>query len=555
MLIELHIENLAVIERLSLRLGSGLTVFTGETGTGKSIIVGALSLLLGERASTEAVRAGAARAVVEGVFEVSGLAELRERLRARGLDSDDGLLILRREIAVEGRSRSWVNGGAATAAIVGEVGRALVDFHGQHEHQTLIRADEQRAILDAWSGCEEQVGAAGAALLEVRDLSRRLDSLEEKRRSSGRRALELRDQAEAIEKARLSDGEEESLEQEAHRLAHADELARLANDLHQVLYAAEDAVVARLDDARRTLAHLIRLDPGLTEASGQLEDAFQSVQELGRQIGEYGSRVENDPGRLDEVRRRMDLLFRLRARYGPTLADVMRAGQAARSELEQLEGSVLDEKALRARLAEAQEAYGRLAAELTATRAAGAARLDAEVNRLLPRLAMQGGRFVTHFDPLREPGVHGLETVEFRVSANAGFEPAALARVASGGELSRIMLALKAILARHDRLATLVFDEIDSGIGGATAAVVAERLREVAAHHQVFVVTHLPQIAALADHHLAVRKDDARGRASTSVDVLEGEVRVAELARMLGGDAASETGRAHARALLARRQD
>jgi DNA repair protein RecN (Recombination protein N) len=552
MLIELHIENLAVIERLSLRLGSGLTVFTGETGTGKSIIVGALSLLLGERASTEAVRAGAARAVVEGVFDVSGLDGLRERLKARGLDTDDGLLILRREIAVEGRSRSWVNGGAATAALVGEIGRALVDFHGQHEHQTLIRADEQRAILDAWSGCEDRVGAAGAALLEVRDLSRRLDSLEEKRRSIGRRVLELRDQAEAIEKARLSDGEEERLEQEAHRLAHADELARLANDLHQVLYAADDAVGARLDDARRTLAHLLRLDPGLSEAARQLEDAFQSVQELGRQLGEYGSRVENDPGRLDELRRRMDLLFRLRARYGPTLADVIRAGQAARSELEQLEGSALDEKALRARLAEAHAAYDRLAAELSAMRAEGAARLDAEVNRLLPRLAMEGGRFVTHFERLREPGAHGLETVEFRVSANAGFEPAALARVASGGELSRIMLALKAILARHDRLATLVFDEIDSGIGGATAAVVAERLRDVAGHHQVFVVTHLPQIAALADHHLAVRKDDAGGRAATSVDALEGEVRVAELARMLGGDAASETGRAHARALLTR---
>ncbi len=555
MLIEVRIENLAVIEDISVRLGEGLTVFTGETGAGKSIIVGALSLLLGERASSESVRAGARRAVVEGVFDVSRVPDIDALLDSHGLDTDDGLLILRREVAAEGRSRAWINGAGATAGLVGEIGRALVDLHGQHEHQTLLRNDEQRAILDDWASSRDLAARTATAFRNVRDIAARLEALEARRRSIEQRTAELQRQAEEIENAAPREDEEEELESEAHRLAHAEELSRLASRLHASLYAAEDAVGARLDEARRTLAQLVRLDPSLEESSKQLDEAFHTLQELGRQMGEYASRVEDDPERMERVRRRQDLLFRLKARYGPTLANVMSHGRAARAELDELGASSLDESRLRAALDTARREHVRHSADLTVRRRKGAKRLDTEMNRLLPALAMPGGRFVTRLDPLDAPGAQGGESVEFLVSANPGFEPGPLVRVASGGELSRIMLALKAILARHDRLSTLIFDEIDAGIGGAAAVVVAERLRDVAKHHQVFVVTHLPQIAAIADHHLYVEKEERGGRASTTVSVLEKEDRVGEIARMLGGESDSGTGRAHARALLERRVD
>lgn len=555
MLIELRIENLAVIEELSVRFGDGLTVFTGETGAGKSIIVGALSLLLGERASSESVRAGARRAVVEGVFDVSRVPDIDALLDRHGLETDDGLLILRREVPAEGRSRAWINGAGVTAGLVGTIGQALVDLHGQHEHQTLLRTDEQRAILDGWAGSRDLAARTASAHRNVRDIAARLEALEARRRSIGQRTAELQRQAEEIEKVGPRDGEEEELEQEAHRLAHAEDLSRLASRLHASLYAAEDAVGARLDEARRTVAQLVRLDSALEESSKQLDEAFYVLQELGRQMGEYASRVEDDPERLDRVRRRQDLLFRLKTRYGPTLADVVAHGRAARAELDELGASSLDESKLRTELEAARQEHSRLVADLTARRRKGAKRLDAEMNGLLPALAMPGGRFVTLLEPLDAPGAQGGEAIEFHVSANPGFQPGPLDRVASGGELSRIMLALKAILARHDRLATLIFDEIDAGIGGAAAVVVAERLRDVAKHHQVFVVTHLPQIAAIADHHLHVEKEERGGRASTAVSVLEEEDRVGEIARMLGGESDSGTGRAHARALLERRLD
>jgi DNA repair protein RecN (Recombination protein N) len=553
MLIELHIENLAVIENLSIRLAGGLTAFTGETGAGKSIMVGALALLLGERASTDTVREGAPRAVVEGVFDISGAPAVRAALEARGLATEEGLLILRREIASAGRSRAWVNGGAATAGLVGEIGRALVDLHGQHEHQTLLRAEEQRAILDDWGGSGELAAGTQAAHALVLDGVARLRLLEERRQAIAQRASLLRHQADEIGKARLDPGEEAELEREAHRLTHAEELTRLASRLHHALYASDDAVAARLDDARRTLSQLVRLDSDLARATSPLDEAFHTIQELGRQLGDYAARIEHDPSRLDSLRRRQDLIFRLKSKYGPLLENVIRTGASARFELDQLEASQLDEAALRQDLAAAQAEHARLTEALGRQRREAAGRLDRALNALLPELAMPGARFVTHFEPFPEPGPHGPEAVEFRVAANAGFEPGPLSRVASGGELSRIMLALKAILARHDRLSTLVFDEIDVGIGGAAAVVVADRLREVARHHQVFVVTHLPQIAALADHQLRVSKDERGGRARTSVHAVDGEDRIEEIARMLGGETAGETARAHARALLERR--
>jgi len=549
MLLELRIQDFAVIDRVAVRLAPGLNVLTGETGAGKSIIVGALSLLLGERASAELVRAGADRAVVEGVFDVAERPDVLELLADQGLEADDGHLILRREVSATGRGRAWVCGAATTAAFVGELGRRLVDLHGQHEHQTLLRPDEQRAILDAYAestALAEAVRSAHARLLECR---RELQELERRRAAAEQRADLLRYQVEEIEAARLREDEEELLEAEAQRLEHAEDLARLSGTLYQALYAGEDAVTERLGELRRTLDHLIRIDPTQAEARDLLESALYTLDELGRRMGEYAARIEHDPARLDEIRRRQDLLFRLRTKYGPTLADVIATGRRAREELDILDRSALDRRSLEKEEAKARAELERLAGELSARRAAAATRLAEEVGDLLPELGL-AGRFEVALEPLAEIGAAGAEAVEFRVALNVGFEPRPLARVASGGELSRVMLALKTILARLDRVPSLVFDEIDAGIGGVTANRVAANLRRVAECHQVFVITHLPQIAARADHHLRVEKLEVGGRVATRLTELTGEERVRELARMLGGDPESAASLEHARELL-----
>ncbi len=551
MLIELRIENFAVIEHLSTRLQPGLTVLTGETGAGKSIIVGALSLLLGERASSETVRAGAERAVVEGVFDVAGRADIDALLREQGLETEAGLLILRREVAAEGRNRAWVNGAASTASLVGALGGRLVDLHGQHEHQALLGAEAQRDILDAFAGQLDATERLRAAYGELRQAREALDSLESRRREVEQRADFLRFQAEEIEAAQVDAGEEARLEEESRRLEHAEDLARLSETLHQALYEGETSVAEVLGGLRRSLDQLVEIDAGQAGARDLLETAYYNVDELGRRMGDYASGVEHDPGRLDAIQRRQDLLYRLKNKYGPTLADVVETGRAARRELELLERGTFERKTLEKRVAEARATFDALAAELTAARRAAGDRLALEVQEVLPALGLEGARFDVALRTLPEPGPGGAERVEFLVTVNVGFEPRSLARVASGGELSRIMLALKTILARVDAVPTLVFDEIDVGIGGRVGAQIGVRLAEVGRRHQVFAITHLPQIASRADHHLLVRKEESGGMTRTMLEELNGERRVQELARMLGGDPESDTSLDHARELLA----
>jgi len=551
MLIELRIENLAVIDRLAVRVEPGLSVLTGETGAGKSIVVGALSLLLGERASTESVRAGAPRAVVEAAFDVRTMPDVRAMLAERGIEVEEDLVVLRREIVVEGRSRAWINGAASTAGFVGQVGRLLVDLHGQHDHQSLLEPSEQREILDAFGGCIALRQDVKSAYARVRDCEERLNTLETQQRDAANRAERLREQADEIEKARLRPGEESELDVEAHRLSHAEELSTLAARLHDQLYAAEHAVAGRIDELRRTLAQLLKFDPALTDWQRTLDDAYFGVQELGREMGEYAARIEADPRRLEAIRLRQDQLYRLKQRYGATVEEVIEAGRRARAELERLAGATAEQDAVARELEAARRENAQLCAALSDRRGQAAQRLDDEMNAALPQLGLAEARFVTARVPLAEPSSHGSESVEFRVTVNAGFEPAALSRVASGGELSRIMLALKSILARQDHVPTLIFDEIDAGTGGRAAHRVAERLQAVAAHHQVLVVTHLAQVASRANHHLLVDKRSDGERASVDVAALDGDARVREIARLLGGDPESRVSQAHARELLA----
>lgn len=551
MLIELRIRDYAVIEDLRLELGPGLTVLSGETGAGKSIIVGALSLLLGERASSDVVRAGAPRARVEAVFDVTGREGVWARLREAGVEGEEGLLILSREVASEGRNRAWVNGSPATAGLVGELGRELVHLHGQHEHQALLRPEDQRGVLDAFAGNGEVVAAVRTLHGQGSALRRELETLDRRRAELAAREDFLRFQWEEIRRARIEVGEDLRLEEELRRLEHAEELLAGSREVAEALYSGEGSISDLLAGLRARLRGLALVDGELEESATLLDQAYHDVVEVGRSLERYASSVELDPGRLEAVRSRLDLLHRLKRKYGPGLAEVAATEDRLRRELDELEGAGEGHSELSARLSAVTEQLRDVAGRLGASRREAAGRLARAVEEILPGLGMEGARLEVRVDPLDEVGPAGAERVEFLASLNAGFDPRPLARIASGGELSRVMLALTSILARADQVPTLVFDEVDAGVGGTVAVALAERLREVARRHQVFVITHLAQVASRADRHLLVKKVPRSGLTRAQVCRLEGEGRVLELARMLGGDPGSAASREHARELLA----
>ena len=550
MLTELRIKNFAIIESLTLPLARGFNVLSGETGAGKSIVVGALGLLLGERASAELIRTGSDRATVEGTFDVAGREDLARVLDERGIEVDEQTVVLKREIAAGGRARAWVNGTTVTAGVLAEIGRLLVNLHGQHEAQSLLDAESQRRILDAFGGATahaESVRAAAAELAavrqEMRDLARRRDDAE-------RRADYLRHVAREIEEAHLVAGEDERLEEEARRLEHAEELRTLAEGAAQALDEGEEGVLVQLAAVHRALGALARIDPSLARLAELYDTAFYALEELSRELDAYQGTVELDPERLAEVQRRRDVLFRLCKKYGPGLADVIEQGRQARVELDLVDSAGLDLLGLQSREVATRERLVAAAAELTRLRQAAAERLARAVEAVFPDLGMADGRFLAALVPRDEPGATGAEDVEFRVALNVGHDARPLARVASGGELSRVMLALKTILARLDRVPTLVFDEVDAGIGGRVGLMVGETMRRVAEHHQVFAISHLPQLAARAHHHILVQKGARAGVTTADCRVLAGDDRVREVARMLGGDPESAVSQAHATELL-----
>jgi len=550
MLTELRIRNFAIIESLTLPLARGFNVLSGETGAGKSIIVGALGLLLGERASTDLIRTGADRATVEGVFDVADRPEIAVLLDERGIDAEESFVVLKREIVAAGRARAWVNGTTVSAAILAEVGRLLVNLHGQHEAQTLLDPDAQRRILDAFAGATESASAVRDAYDSLAHVRREIADLRRRRADAEKRADYLRHVVQEIETAKLTDGEDVRLEDEARRLENAEELRALSTTIVESIEGEDDSALQRLASIERVLSAIQRVDPTLARLQELYDTAYYNLEALAREMSEYEASVELDPARLEEVRRRRDLLYRLTKKYGPTLLDVIEAGRTARGELDLVDSADLDLRTLEDRERTASQALLERSAALSALRAQASQRLGRAVDDVLPELGMPDGRFNAALVPLREIGADGAESVEFRVSLNVGHEERPLARVASGGELSRVMLALKTILARLDRVPTLIFDEVDAGIGGRVGLQVGETMRRVASYHQVFAITHLPQIAARAHHHILVSKGARGGVTTADVAVLDGGTRIAELARMLGGDPESEVSRAHARELL-----
>jgi DNA repair protein RecN (Recombination protein N) len=549
MLIELRIRNFAIIESLSLPLGPGFNVLSGETGAGKSIIVGALGLLLGERASADLIRSGQDRATVEGVFDVGDRRELLARLDTHGIECEDSLVVLKREVAA-GRARAWVNGSTVTAAVLAEIGRSLVNLHGQHEAQSLLDAASQRAILDAFGDALADADAVAVGFGALSAIRHEISDLEARTREAQRRADYLRHVAHEIEDTRLVEGEDVRLEEEANRLENAEELRGLSESAVAALTGEEQGILAQLGALDRLLRQLQRLDPTTGALQESYDAAYYALDAVARELERYQRGVDLDPHRLDEVRRRRDVLFGLIRKYGPSLGDVIRQGRDARRELDLIDSSDHDREALRAREVAAVAALERGGRALTAKRTAAASRLARAVDEVLPELGMPDGHLEVVLVPRGDIGADGAEDVEFRVALNVGHDARPLARVASGGELSRVMLALKTILARLDHVPTLVFDEVDAGIGGRVGLQVGDTLRRVAAHHQVFAITHLAQIAARAHHHIRVSKDASGGVTTADVAVLQGDARIGEVARMLGGDPESALSRAHAAELL-----
>ncbi|HMG13238.1 MAG TPA: DNA repair protein RecN [Gemmatimonadaceae bacterium] len=550
MLTELRIKNFAIIEQVTLPLGEGFNVLSGETGAGKSIIVGALGLLLGERASADLIRSGAEKATVEGVFDVSNVKGIAALADERGIEVEDDTLVLKREIAANGRGRAWINGTTVSATVLAEIGRQLVNLHGQHDAQTLLDGESQRRILDAFGGAESQAGLVRETYAELSGVRREISSLTSRRAEAEKRADYLRHVAKEIEDARLSPGEDTRLEDEARVLENADELRTLASSLSEVLSGEDASVLSQLGAAQRPLTAIERIDSSAARMQELFDAGFYALQELARSVEDYAGSVDLDPARLGDVRQRRDRLFGLLKKYGPTLDNVIEAGRSARSELDLIDTAQFDLANLTARESDARRRLSAAAEQLSDMRLTAAKKLAKAVDALLPPLGMPDGHFSVSLIARDESTAEGAEDIEFRVALNVGHEDRPLARVASGGELSRVMLALKTILARVDRVPTLIFDEVDAGIGGRVGLQVGDTLRRVAKEHQVFAISHLPQIAARAHHHIVVAKGAKGGVTTADITVLSGTSRVNEIARMLGGDPESKVSRAHAKELL-----
>jgi DNA repair protein RecN (Recombination protein N) len=550
MLTELRIKNFAIIESLTLPLAPGFNVLSGETGAGKSIIVGALSMLLGERANADMIRTGADRATVEGTFDLGKDGSLSAILDERGFEVEDGVVVLKREVASVGRGRAWINGTSVSATVLADIGRLLVDLHGQHEAQTLLDADSQRSILDAFAAATERAASVRAAFDELTMIRRTISDLTKRRGDAEKRADYLRHVTKEIEDAKVKPGEDERLEEEARRLEHADELRTHAAAISSAIDGEDNALLTQLGQIGRELSAIQKIDPALDRLRELYDAAYYAIEELGREVDGYHAGIDLDPSRLETVRARRDLLFTLTKKYGPTLSDVITTGEKARAELDLAESGGLDIGVLEKKRAAAEKTLRSEAEGLTALRKEGAQRLARAVDEVLPELGMPDGHLTVELAPIDDIGSTGAETIVFKVSLNAGHDSRPLARVASGGELSRVMLALKTILARLDGVPTLVFDEVDAGIGGRVGLQVGETMRRVAASHQVFAISHLPQIAARAHHHIVVSKAARGGVTAADVAVVTGDRRVEEIARMLGGDSESDVSRAHAAELL-----
>jgi DNA repair protein RecN (Recombination protein N) len=553
MLTDLSITNIAIIDTLHLTLRPGLTVLTGETGAGKSIIIDAVGLIMGGRASTDLIRSGTDEASVEAIFDISTRPEVQAILEQSGLEAGTELLV-KRSISRSGKNRIFINGSLATLAILTDIAGRLINIYGQHESQTLLRTDNQLALLDAFAGCvplrERFAGIYKTHAVVVE----RLENLDALERETARRLDLLSFQAEEITAAGLKSGEEEELEEQRRILASAGKLGSVSSEAFEVLYGGDGAILGQLRRISTSVREIAAIDQGLGDLASSLEEAYLQLEDSAISLRDYASRVESDPQALQQADDRLDQISRLKRKYGATVEEVLSFKQQIDTELEELHGREHDRQKLETERDLLQVQLRECGRELTAQRTAHAVRLKQALEVEAHQLAMKGAIIEPALEPLAEARITGFERVEFLFSPNPGEPPRPLAKIASGGELSRLMLAFKQVLPEGD-VPTLIFDEVDTGISGATSELVGKKLKNVADRQQVLCITHLPQVASCAHHHLRIEKLVREGRTSTAVTELRDDDRIREIARLLAGETITDSALKHAAEMLAAKQN
>ncbi len=557
----LRIRDFALIRELDIEFGPGLNLLSGETGSGKSIIVDCLGLLAGERSSQEMVRSGCETAVIEGAFIPRPADDVAALLHDAGIEGGEDLLV-RREVSSGGRSRIFINNCLATLALLKSVGVYLADIHGQHDRQVLLELPAHLEWLDRFGGNLEEVGKIRAVYRGLRQTASRLEALRIDEQERLRRMDVLRFQLDEIRRAALRPGEREDFESEKRILANRERIYGLASEAYGLLYENDPSILAQASRLLKLLRELEGFDPGWRDRAEVLQETVYRLEDLSYAARDYTANIDFTPGRLDEVEQRLAELDKLSQKYGSTITDIVSYGDDCVRQLDELASRAETLEALGAQLETERRVYLDMARRLSEKRRRDAVRLQRAVRREFQSLALEKMELSVRFHQreLEQPaspvpaayGPSGLDRVEFLIAPNRGEEMKPLAKTASGGELSRIMLSLRTLSGQGDAGKTLVFDEVDTGIGGRVAEAVGRRLHAIARNCQVLCVTHLPQIAVFADRHFSVRKQDAGGRTEATAEALDDAERVEELARMLGGEVITETTRRHAREMLAR---
>lgn len=549
MLTTLRIKNLALVADLTLELQPGGNVITGETGAGKSIIIGALNLVLGERADRTLIRSGADSCSVEAVFDVHGLrAPLKKFLDANGLEPcEEHQLVLKRTFTAAGTNRQFVNGSATTLTVLGSIGEWLVDMHGPHDHQSLLHPAKQLLILDAFGKLEKQREEFGELVRRRAALEAEKSALVVDEKTYAQQLDLLRFQVQEISAARLQPGEAAEVEAEFHRASNGAKLLQLSQTALEVLSESDGSLLTQAGAVGRTLQELQRVDAGAASLVEQHAQATENLRELQSAISHYADKVDVDPARLAELEERLNLLHTLKRKYGPSIAEVIACGDEAKDKLRALESRDAELARLNAALEKLDAELQKSGKALTAARKKVIPPLAKAASKQLEDLGFKQSKFDVTL-AAAEIASSGLDAVEFQFSPNIGEPLKPLRAIASSGEMARVMLALKTVLAAEDEIPVLVFDEVDANVGGETANAVGEKMQQIAAKRQVICITHLPQVAAPADAHYVVTKQVRDGRTISEITLLDKKSRVAELTRMLGGQ--GDAARKHAEALL-----
>jgi len=553
MLIQLRIKNFAIIDELDLSFSKGFNILSGETGAGKSIILNAVHLLLGDKATEEWIRSSEEEANVEALFDISGNREAKEKInekapQVRGAGEEDSLLI-RRVISRSGRGRVFINGSMATLGALSEIGEELLSIYGQHEHQSLQRVETHIDILDGFGGLLELREEFQRHYGEFVSLSEEVEKIRGEKEKRAKEQELMAFQSKEIEASRIQVGEDESLKEERTLLSHAKKLMDFALASEGALYSEESSTIGKIQRILNQGRDMAAIDPSLSHLLKALDSALIQLEEIALAFRDYSRRVEVNPARIDDIENRLEEIDRLKRKYGSTVGEVLAFKQRADKALKSFTSDEEKLSQLESRLDPLRELVDNLGKKLSRERKRVASELKKSVEKELNSLGMKKTVFEIRIEPL-PLSVKGTDRVEFLISPNVGEEVKPLAKIASGGELSRIMLAMKRILAKIGGRQVLVFDEVDAGIGGAMAEVVGRKLRELSRHHQVICVTHLPQIACFADQHHSVRKEVKSGRTVTLVDRLDQESIVDEIARMLGGVKVTEKTKAHAKEMI-----